>query len=237
MEQLIQALTAYTGTLEQQLAALEARVAKMEDAYEAMEREGEEASVLIASLQAEIEALKTTGVVSSEESAEPEIEIELLMDEELNEIEEDTIEELAALEEEVEAQEMPEILVSPLVLEEELAPVQEEGLEVIVEESQPEPVIEPEKKVESAPRTAPAQTSLFGSPVADVRQAISLGDRFLFQRELFAGNGELMQKTLAEINGLVDMDEALDYIRENFDWDMESTAVKLFENVLKRRFA
>ena len=139
--------------------------------------------------------------------------------------------------EEVEMEEIPEILDSPVVLEEELAPVVEEEPEVVaVEEPQIEPVVEPEKTVEPAPRAVPQQTSLFGSAVSDIRQAISLGDRFLFQRELFAGNGELMQKTLDELNTLGSLDEAMEYVQENFEWDMECTAVKLFENVLKRRF-
>ena len=241
MNNLIQSISAYVSTLEQQLAALEARVAKMEEAHEAMKREGEEANALIASLQAEIEALKTTGIAPSVESAEPEIEIELLMDdeEELEEKVEEATKKQSVLEvvEEVEVEEIPEILDNPVVLEEELAPVMEEEPEVVaVEEPQIEPVVEPEKTVEPAPRAVPQQTSLFGSAVSDIRQAISLGDRFLFQRELFAGNGELMQKTLDELNTLGSLDEAMEYVQENFEWDMECTAVKLFENVLKRRF-
>ena len=241
MNNLIQSINAYVSTLEQQLAALEARVAKMEEAHEAMKREGEEANALIASLQAEIEALKTTGIAPSVESAEPEIEIELLMDdeEELEEKVEEATKKQSVLEvvEEVEVEEIPEILDSPVVLEEELASVVEEEPEVVaVEEPQIEPVVEPEKTVEPAPRAVPQQTSLFGSAVSDIRQAISLGDRFLFQRELFAGNGELMQKTLDELNTLGSLDEAMEYVQENFEWDMECTAVKLFENVLKRRF-
>jgi hypothetical protein len=107
----------------------------------------------------------------------------------------------------------------------------------LVEEPQLESVAEPEIKEEPAPRTVPTQTSLFGSAVSDIRQAISLGDRFLFQRELFAGNGELMQKTLDELNALGSLEEAMDYVADNFEWDSDSTAVQLFENVLKRRFA
>lgn len=241
MNNLIQSISTYVSTLEQQLAALEARVAKMEEAHEAMKREGEEANALIASLQAEIEALKTTGIAPSVESAEPEIEIELLMDdeEELEEKVEEATKKQSVLEvvEEVEVEGIPEILDRPVVLEEELAPVVEEEPEVVaVEEPQIEPVVEPEKPVEPAPRAVPQQTSLFGSAVSDIRQAISLGDRFLFQRELFAGNGELMQKTLDELNTLGSLDEAMEYVQENFEWDMECTAVKLFENVLKRRF-
>ena len=38
--------------------------------------------------------------------------------------------------------------------------------------------------------------------IDDIRQAISLGDRFRFQRELFNNNGEEMNKTLSYINML-----------------------------------
>ena len=93
------------------------------------------------------------------------------------------------------------------------------------------------KPTQPAKGAQPLQTSLFGTAVEDIRQAISLGDRFLFQRELFAGNGELMQKTLDEINSLGSLSEAMDYVLDNFEWDKESTAVQLFENVLKRRFS
>ena len=96
---------------------------------------------------------------------------------------------------------------------------------------------QPEAKAEPATRPAPQQTSLFGAAVEDIRQAISLGDRFLFQRELFAGNGELMQKTLDELNVLGSLEEAMDYVADNFEGDSDSTAVQLFENVLKRRFS
>jgi hypothetical protein len=46
-----------------------------------------------------------------------------------------------------------------------------------------------------------------------------------------------MQKTLDEINSLNSLSEAMDYVADNFEWDSESTAVQLFENVLKRRFS
>ena len=235
-DNLIQSITAYTCALEQQLAALEARVAKMEEAHEVMKRESEDATALIASLQAEIDALKVANIVSSEVSAEPEIEIELVMDD--DEVL-DTLETLDVLEE-IEDTTEPESVVEPVVepVVEEPAPVVEEEPEVvIVEEPQQEPVAEPEIKAEPAPRAVPQQTSLFGSAVSDIRQAISLGDRFLFQRELFAGNGELMQQTLDELNALGSLNEAMEYVQENFEWDKESTAVQLFENVLKRRFS
>ena len=251
MNNLIQAITDYTTTLEQKLSALEARVAQLEAANEAMKQEGDEAKALIATLQAEVTALAAAGVVAAP-AEEPEVEIELIIEEETESEngEETTENELVAESQEAPTEEMPLEPLEPLdILEEEpvVEPVVKPAAEPIVEPVvEPDPVPQLEVKVEPvveakveqpAPRPMPQQTSLFGTAVEDIRQAISLGDRFLFQRELFAGNGELMQKTLDEINSLNSLSEAMDYVLDNFEWDKESTAVQLFENVLKRRFS
>ena len=231
MNNLIQAITNYTTALEQKLSALEARVAQLEEANEAMKREGDEAKALIATLQAEVAALAAAGAVAAQ-AAEPEVEIELIVeDPQEQETPEEPVEEP---QEEVQAElETLDIIDTPEVE----APVVEEPVVAPAPAPQPEVKAEPVAAPQPAPRPVPQQTSLFGAAVEDIRQAISLGDRFLFQRELFAGNGELMQKTLDEINGLGSLSEAMDYVRNNFDWDNESTAAQLFENVLKRRFA
>ena len=225
MNNLIQAITDYTTTLEQKLSALEARVAQLEASNEAMRQEGDEAKALIATLQAEVAALAATGAVAAQ-AAEPEVEIELIVEEEPHE----------EVKEELEKQETIEPIESLEILDEvEVVEPVAEPAPAPQPEAKAEPVAEPTQSLHNA--TQPLQTSLFGTAVEDIRQAISLGDRFLFQRELFAGNGELMQKTLDEINGLGSLSEAMDYVRNNFDWDKESTAVQLFENVLKRRFS
>ena len=250
MNNLIQAITDYTTALEQKLSALEARVAQLEEANEAMRREGDEAKALIATLQAEVATLAAAGVAVTP-AEEPEVEIELIVeDPQEQETPEEPVEEPQeeSAEEPLEepAQEMPlESLESLEIIEEEepvtepvAEPVVEPVAELIVEPApQPEVKAEPVAAPQPAPRPVPQQTSLFGAAVEDIRQAISLGDRFLFQRELFAGNGELMQKTLDELNALGSLEEAMDYVADNFEWDSDSTAVQLFENVLKRRFA
>ena len=250
MNTLIQAITDYTTALEQKLSALEARVAELEETNEAMRREGDEAKALIAALQAEVAALAATGVALP--TTDPEVEIELIVEED-NPIDGESEEQFPSAEESQEELEELDIVQTP-VAEEPIA----EPIPVVEEptaETEPEPVVElpivepvvepapapapepaPAPAPQPAPRPVPQQTSLFGTAVEDIRQAISLGDRFLFQRELFAGNGELMQKTLDEINTLSSLGEAMDYVRDNFDWDKDSTAVQLFENVLKRRF-
>lgn len=240
MNNLIQTITDYTTALEQKLSALEARVAQLEEANEAMRREGDEAKALVATLQAEVAALAAAGAVAAQ-TAEPEVEIELIVEEETeseneevkteNEFAEEPAEEP---QEEVQAElETLDIIDTPEVE----APVVEEPVVEPAPAPQPKAKVEPVAAPQPTPRPMPQQTSLFGAAVEDIRQAISLGDRFLFQRELFAGNGELMQKTLDEINTLGSLNEAMDYVLDNFDWDKESTAVQLFENVLKRRFS
>ena len=235
MNNLIQTITDYTTALEQKLSALEARVAQLEEANEAMKREGDEAKALIATLQAEVAALAAAGVVTAQ-AAEPEVEIELIVEEETESENEEVKTENEFAEEPAEEpqEEVKEPLESLEILDE------LEVAEPVVEPApapQPEATAKPVAAPQPAPRPVPQQTSLFGAAVEDIRQAISLGDRFLFQRELFAGNAELMQKTLDEINKLGSLNEAMDYVLDNFDWDKESTSVQLFENVLKRRFS
>ena len=118
--------------------------------------------------------------------------------------------------------------------------VVEKPIEVVAEpkvEPQPEPV-----QAESAVDPEPAQeeqaspkAAVYGKAVDDIRQAISLGDRFLYQRELFGQNAELMQRTLTELNALGSFDEAMNYIAQ-FGWDQESNSYQQFIVTLHRRF-
>ena len=237
MEQLIQAITAYTTALEQKLSALEVRVAQLEqqleEANETMRQFGER-------LEAKGEWLEDPDIEILKEKRQ-------LLAEELDRLETLEITNDAPI-----STEEPVVELEPEPVVEEPAPAPILELEPVVEpepvvipvEPTPQAVVEVAPVVESAPviekpapRPTPTQTSLFGSAVEDIRQAISLGDRFLFQRELFGGNGELMQKTLDEINALGSLSEAMEYVADTFEWNNESTAVKLFENVLKRRFS
>ena len=242
MNNLIQAITAYATALEQKISALETRVALLETESGELKTKNEALEAQIATLQAEVAALEATGVAVPP-AEEPEVEIELIVEdpqeqETPEELVEEPQEESAEESQEEPAQEMPLEPLESLEIIEEEEPVVEPVAELIVEPApQPEVKAEPVAAPQPAPRPVPQQTSLFGAAVEDIRQAISLGDRFLFQRELFAGNGELMQKTLDEINSLGSLSEAMDYVLDNFEWDKESTAVQLFENVLKRRFS
>ena len=111
--------------------------------------------------------------------------------------------------------------------------VVEEAAEVAVEAA-PEAVEEVKEEVKE--EAAAPKAVLYGKAVDDIRRAISLGDRFLYQRELFGQDVELMQRTLTELNELGSYDEAVEYISSHFEWDTESSTYQQFLVTLHRRF-
>lgn len=72
--------------------------------------------------------------------------------------------------------------------------------------------------------------------VDDIRQAISLGDRFRFQRELFKNNGEEMNKTLSYINKLATYDEVVDFLQSKYGWEDGHPVAEDFFLIIKRKF-
>lgn len=126
------------------------------------------------------------------------------------------------------------VVEKPVVVAAPVVPEKPEEPEALKEEPvKAEPVKEdpaPAKAEVASPKAA-----VYGKAVDDIRQAISLGDRFLYQRELFNQNAELMQKTLTELNELGSFDEAIQYI-SRFGWDTESNSYQQFIVALHRRF-
>ena len=72
--------------------------------------------------------------------------------------------------------------------------------------------------------------------ISDIKQAISIGDRFRFQRELFKGNGEEMNKTLSYINQLATLDEVLSFLKSKYGWDEANEATEDFYQIVRRKF-
>lgn len=213
MQELIQ----YFQTLEARITGYEARIAALEAEKQAaeariaaLEAEKEKNQRVLTALKADIEELQSRPYVEMEDEDED------------FEVEEQPIEE-----EEVVAKEVAE---APKVEEPKVE-------EPVVEESKAE---EPQQELFEEPvaekEPAAPKAMLYGKPVDDIRLAISLGDRFLYQRELFGQNAELMLRTLTEINELHSFDEAMTYIGSRFQWDTESNSYQQFIVSLHRRF-
>lgn len=79
-------------------------------------------------------------------------------------------------------------------------------------------------------------STLANKKIDDIKQAISIGDRFRFQRELFRGNGEDMNKTLSYINQLATLDEVTSFLMSKYGWQGENPAVEDFFAIIRRKF-
>ena len=73
-------------------------------------------------------------------------------------------------------------------------------------------------------------------PISDLKAAIKLNDRIWFINELFAKNQDEFNTTVAHINQLSDLDEALAYIFNNYQWDQEKKSTISFLELIFRRF-
>ncbi len=79
-------------------------------------------------------------------------------------------------------------------------------------------------------------TSIAKKKINDIKTAITIADRFRFQRELFAGNGEKMMQTLTNINLISSLEMAQDYISKHFSWDPTNQSTIDFMDLVERRF-
>ena len=73
------------------------------------------------------------------------------------------------------------------------------------------------------------------SPVQSIQAAIGINDRYQYIRELFSGKAETFAKTVADLDNLGNIQEAVTYLQKNFKWKKNETSLK-FVNLVKRRF-
>ena len=75
-----------------------------------------------------------------------------------------------------------------------------------------------------------------GMAVKNIRSGISLYDRALFIGTLFKEDYALYDKTISELNGLANLDEAVDYLLERFpDWNLKSDIVYNFMMAIRKK--
>jgi hypothetical protein len=76
---------------------------------------------------------------------------------------------------------------------------------------------------------------LSNRPVTSLHSAIGINDRFQYIRELFEGSVDNFVKTVADLDSMDDIKDAVDYLQTNFKWKKNDTSLK-FVNLIKRRF-
>lgn len=184
--------------------------------------------------------------IDAEENTEP-VE-EPIVEEHTEEIYEtsvdaETVDEVAAEEPAIEEKTVevaPEVVPEPAVAETPATPA-----EPIRQEPEPEKVITLGEQLGQSRQSSLndrfasnklAEGSYGLKPISDIKSSIPLGERFLFTRTLFSGSGALFESTVAALNGMSSMEEAEGYVRANFNWDMESSTVADFMNIVRRRY-
>ena len=100
-----------------------------------------------------------------------------------------------------------------------------------------EPVNEPAGK----PVDEPVESGLPGNKIskkiyADLTKSLTINLRFMFLRDLFKGNDAEMNRTLAHLNALQTLEEALAYLNGNHPVSWETESGIAFRELLEKHF-
>jgi hypothetical protein len=72
--------------------------------------------------------------------------------------------------------------------------------------------------------------------IESIAAAISVGDKMMFQKQLFKDRNKEFLKTLTTVNELDSYEEAVAWLEASYSWDFNSTIVKKLLEIVQRRF-
>lgn len=76
--------------------------------------------------------------------------------------------------------------------------------------------------------------------LGELSESVAINQRFMFTKELFDGNADLLRHALKSIDGLDSFEEAVDLVNsryvEELNWDINSDAVHEFMQLVYRKF-
>ena len=120
-----------------------------------------------------------------------------------------------------------------------LEPVVEPLAETVVEpvvETAADPVVKSAPIIDTMTDKQAWRTDMPGSPVKDVRSAISLNDRILFINKLFDEDPMAFQEAIGKVNSFETFAQVVEYIStEHSDWNLESDTVYRFMMAVRRK--
>lgn len=73
-------------------------------------------------------------------------------------------------------------------------------------------------------------------PIKNLKSAISINDRIMFTKELFDNDADFYNEIIEKLNGMNNLDEALEHLKMEIDLTEESEAVQKFTELVQRRF-
>ena len=121
--------------------------------------------------------------------------------------------------------------------------------------SKPEPVVDTQPRITTRPPVSPELEELFSfesakelseklseMPISDIRKAMGLNERIFTVNELFGGEKEVFDTTVAELNKMNSFEEAKSYLingaATKYNWSAKDRKkkAKTFIKLVKRRY-
>lgn len=145
--------------------------------------------------------------------------------------------------EEPEVEQEVERVAEPEIEQEVESEVEQEVETEVEEEVEPEAIGDLPEDIYGDPEAEPEEdnrqlwwTDMPGSPVRDIRSAISLNDRILYINTLFNEDPMIFQDAVNAINGMNSLREVVGYVKERFpQWNLDSETVYRFMMAARRR--
>ena len=180
-----------------------------------------------------------TPIDEDEDNDESEVEVELIFEEEDEcPFEMPTEEEPA--EEEVTEEEptVAELPIAPSTPTTPTTPTSKRSALLSLYEDNPTPVLgEQFHETPSVADTIACPKGVAEStPVASLREAIGLADKFMLIRELFGGDAEAYDKAISELDEQPSFDDCIIYIAEHYTWSPNAESTKMVMELLQRKY-
>ena len=244
-QQILSEIKSMMASIRSQLERLDAKMAELQQVVDPEEFDSTPIDIEID------ETVPAAGLpVEEPQTVEvQEIPLDVEDDLPLEETPEDVLEDVLEdeLVEEIQVEEAPESIEDvlrdlPAAVEEETVEEEDDDLPGVFDI--PEPVTVADKaSVEAKPILNEVITADYawrkdmpGTPVRDIRSAISLNDRVIFINLLFKEDAQAFVDTLSKINAMETLDQAVGFVCASFpEWDLSSELVYRFMMAVRRK--
>ena len=216
-QQILSEIKSMMASIRSQLERLDAKMAELQQVVDPEEFDA-------APIDIEIDEIVPAAGLPVEEPQTVEVQEIPLEVEDIPEVVEDVVEDL------------------PAAVEEENVEEEDDDLPGVFDI--PEPVTVADKaSVEAKPILNEVITADYawrrdmpGTPVRDIRSAISLNDRVIFINLLFKEDAQAFVDTLSKINAMETLDQAVGFVCASFpEWDLSSELVYRFMMAVRRK--
>lgn len=83
--------------------------------------------------------------------------------------------------------------------------------------------------------TSDISSKFHNNPITDIASSIGINDKFRYVRELFDGDSSKYSSTIEVLNQVGSEVDAVNYLKDNFSWDMEDKLVSRLLELTRRK--